>query len=358
MTWLDTITASIYTVPAFYILGGLVIGYAFEKLIFVQLHNFAKKTKWKGDDVVIKATKGIMMIWFGLLGGYLAVRALAFTEQIEDIITKALLIAVVISVTWFVQRLAVGFIKLSMANGKGVLPSTSIFMNLTRLGVWLLGGLVVLQILDQPVTPLLTAMGIGGLAIALGLQETLANLFSGINLIASKKISPGDYVKVSSGEEGFVNDINWRYTTLKEFGDNMVVIPNAQLSKAIFTNYSIPSAEKSVRVKLKVEYNSDLEFVEKTIIDEAKKTIRAIEGAVSDYEPVLRYKEFDDSGIALSIIMRARQFTDQFELKHEFIKRLHKRLKKEGIEIPYPTTTTYNIVKSAKGKPRHLRKRK
>jgi small-conductance mechanosensitive channel len=84
---------------------------------------------------------------------------------------------------------------------------------------------------------------VGGLAVALALQDTLSNLFAGLHIIASKKLLPGDYFLLDSGEEGYVQDVNWRNTFIRTLRNNMIVVPNARLASAILTNYYQPSSE-------------------------------------------------------------------------------------------------------------------
>jgi small-conductance mechanosensitive channel len=88
-----------------------------------------------------------------------------------------------------------------------------------------------------------------------------------------------------------------------------------------------------------VSYDSDLSFVEKVTVEAAKETLVEFDGGVSDYEPVIRYNAFDDSSINFNVVLRTTRYEEQYRLKHEFIKKLHVRYKKEGIEIPFPITT-------------------
>ncbi|MBU4405409.1 MAG: mechanosensitive ion channel family protein, partial [Acidobacteria bacterium] len=213
--------------------------------------------------------------------------------------------------------------------------------NLTRIFVFLFGFLIIFNSLGISITPILTGLGIGGLAVALALQETLANLFAGLQLIASKQIRPGDYIRLGSGEEGFIVDINWRNTTVRELSNNLNIIPNSHISKTIVKNYFLPEKISSVLVQVGVAYESDLEKVEKATIEVAREVMREIPGGVSDFEPFTRYHTFGDSSINFTVILKAKEFVDQYILKHEFIKRLHKRYQAEGITIPFPIRTLH-----------------
>ena len=97
-----------------------------------------------------------------------------------------------------------------------------------------------LESLGVPVAPLLTTLGIGSLAVALALQDTLANFFAGLHLLADRPVRPGDYIKLHEGEEGFVETIGWRSSRLRTTKNNIVVVPNQKLSQAILTNFHLP----------------------------------------------------------------------------------------------------------------------
>ena len=98
-----------------------------------------------------------------------------------------------------------------------------------------------LQSLGVPVAPLLTTLGVGSLAVALALQDTLANFFAGLYLLADRPIGAGDYIKIHDGEEGYVETIGWRSSRLRTGTGNMVIVPNQKLSQAILINYHRPS---------------------------------------------------------------------------------------------------------------------
>jgi small-conductance mechanosensitive channel len=256
-------------------------------------------------------------------------------------IQRVLTASIILSATVALARIAAGLVKFYSRKTETVLLSTSIFANLAKSLVFLIGILIILQSLGIPITPLLTALGVGGLAVALALQDTLSNLFAGLHIIASKQIRIGNYVKLDTGEEGYVQDITWRNTTVRTLPNNVVVVPNSKLASAIITNYYLPQKEMAVLVQVGVSYDSDLEKVEKVTIEVAREVMREIQGGVSEFEPFIRYHTFADFSINFTVILRAKEFVDQYLIKHEFIKKLHNRYKKEGIKIPFPIRTVY-----------------
>ena len=248
----------------------------------------------------------------------------------------ALVVLAGITVTIAAMRIATEFVRGYAVAESGPLPSTSIFVNLTRIAIVLLGALLVLNALNISITPVLTALGVGGLAVALALQDTLGNLFAGLQLVASKQVRPGDYLLLESGQEGTVEDIAWRYTTMRTQANNLVVVPNAKLGQTIITNFQLPSQPLSIIVEFGVAYGSDLERSQAIAQDVAARVMAEMQPDITEWEPVVRFSGFGDSDVQAIAIMRVVDFGDQYALKSEFIKRLHARFAEEGIEFPFP----------------------
>ncbi|NCP83805.1 MAG: mechanosensitive ion channel family protein, partial [Bacteroidetes bacterium] len=216
------------------------------------------------------------------------------------------------------------------------LPVTSVTQNITRLVVFGIGILIILNSFGVSITPILATLGVGGLAVALALQDTLSNLFAGFHITVARQVRIGDYIKLESGEEGYVIDINWRTTKIRMLPNNVVLVPNDKLAKVIITNYYLPEKEMAVLINVGVHYNSDLKKVEKVTCEVAKEVMKEVLGGVPGFDPFIRYHTFGDFSINFTVILRAKEFVDQYLVKHEFVKRLHERYAKEGINIPYP----------------------
>ena len=328
------------------VFGGIVlfttiISLVIKKILLVRLEHLAKKTTVSADDIIIRALKGVVLLWGVLIGILIALQVVTIPENIRNTLWSITTVAILFSVTIFFANVLGEFVVSYTAKYSETLPSTSIFRNITRLVILIIGFLIILQRIGISISPLLTALGVGGLAVALALQDTLSNLFAGIHILVSKQVRPGDFIKLETGEEGYVVDISWRNTTIRMLPNNLVVIPNSKLASSIVTNYYMPEKMLSVLVSVGVSYDSDLEKVEEIVIEVAKEVMQTVPGGIPEYEPFVRYSSFGDFSINFSVIMRAKEYTDQFLIRHEFIKRLHKRFKKEGIEIPFPITTVY-----------------
>ena len=326
---------------AIYIASAIVIGLIVQKLIMPFLSKAANRTRWKSDDIIINGIKPWVVFWFFLAGASMAIPASHVPDKYSFIAQKIIIGCVIFSITWVIAKIISQFITYKTSSGGTILPSTSIVSNILRIIIYTIGFLFLLQSLGVSITPLLTALGVGGLAVALALQETLTNLFAGIQIIASGKIKPNDYIQLSSGEEGYVEDIAWRNTTVRALSNNIVIIPNNKLAGTIVRNFSLPENEIAVLVNLGVSYSSDLDKVEKITIEVATETLKEVQGGVPEFSPFIRYNKFNSSSIDFTVILRGKQFTDQYLIQHEFIKRLQKRYLRENIEIPFPIRTIY-----------------
>ncbi|NMC27304.1 MAG: mechanosensitive ion channel family protein [Syntrophomonadaceae bacterium] len=320
-------------------MGSLFAGILTDRVLVAKLQKMAGTSRFKLDDIIIGAFKGMVVAWFFVAGIYISLWWGFEDAGWRETIGHILVALVIISVAVVAARIAVGLVQAYSESGDGNLPSISIFTNLTRFIVMSIGLLVMLQYFGISITPILTALGVGGIAVALALQDTLSNVFAGIHILMSRQIKPGDYIKLDSGEEGVVADISWRTTSIRMLSNNMVLVPNLRLSGAIVTNHELPEHEMSVIVSVGVSYSSDLDQVERTVIEVAREVLRDSPGGVSDFNPLFHYTDFSDSSIDFNVVLKTKSFADQYALKHEFIKRLHRRFNQEGIEIPFPIRT-------------------
>jgi len=328
-----------FILPMVILAISILLGIVVSQLFFAKLRKVAVRVTGDLYPQVQRAFKGMPTVWGLLVGGYAAVHIITIHPVGLHLLEMLFHLIGILSLTIMGARLASGFLTLQVQKVAGTFASTSILVTTIELIVYITGFLFMLQSFGVSITPLLTALGVGGLAVALALQDTLSNLFSGINILLSKQIKMGDFIKLSTGEEGTVADMNWRNTTIKQLSDNMVVVPNQKIATAIITNYALPYAECSIIIPVNVSYDSDLEQVENVTSEVAKEVLQNTPGGVSDFEPFIRYGSFAESSITFNVILRIKTVMDQYLIRHEFIKRLHVRYRQEGIKIPYPVRT-------------------
>jgi small-conductance mechanosensitive channel len=311
-------------------------GYGLRAYLQSRLSRWARRSGSEGASVILGAIRGPYLVLCLMLGIYAALEFTALPKVLVGKTEKALSILTVVAVSMVVANLLSGLIRMRAERVETILPVTSLTENIIRVIVYCIGGLIILNAFGISIAPILATLGVGGLAVALALKDTLSNFFAGFHIVVTKQIRVGDYLKLDSGEEGFVADISWRTTQIRTQAGNLVLVPNAKLTELIVTNYALPEKDMAVQIGLSVHYASDLSRVERVICETAAEVMREVPGGVPDFAPVVRYHTFADSGITLNVIMRASEFATQFLIKHEFIKRIHARFAREGIVIPYP----------------------
>ena len=332
-----------FALPILFVLGGIGLGFYWEKNILKSLKAIVRRTSWSGDDLVVDSFQGLVLIWLSLAGCFLASFFLAFPQSLIVLIHRTLSAAFLLSITVLVSRLAVSFIQL-YSSRQGTSPMlTSLFETITKVLILALGILITLQSLNIPISPILATLGIGGVSLGLALKEPLANLVSGISLITSKKIRPQDYIKLKTGEEGYVVDVELKYTVIRELTGNLLVIPNSQLIVSSFRNYALPESKMLVPVKVGISYDNDLERVEAITLAVAKETLTEVVGGDPEYEPFMRYQHFDYFRLDFTVYLQIQEFYDHLIITHEFIKRLYRRYQQEGVKISFPLMTNLTL---------------
>jgi small-conductance mechanosensitive channel len=332
--------ASIWIQRIAFVVGGFVLGGVFESVIIRRARKLAESTRFEWDDLLVGSIRGVATLWFGAGGVYLALSVGDVDPIVVSTTQNVLMVFVLGSVVIATTRLVGGGVEMLSGRAGGAIKSPTLVVNLARIAVGVLGLFIILQNLGIDITALITALGIGGIAIALALQDTLGNLFAGVQIILSRQVRQRDYIQLSSGEEGWVTDVKGRNTTIHTFPDgNLVIVPNSVLASSIIKNFSKPKRALWVTVEVGVSYDSDLDHVEAVALDVAKHVLTEGEGGVADKDPVIRFHTFADSSINFDVRMLVGKFESQGPVQHEFIKRLHRRFGEEGIEIPFPIRT-------------------
>ncbi|WP_078876861.1 mechanosensitive ion channel family protein [Streptomyces sp. 150FB] len=323
----------------FLAVAAVIVGLAAGLLLRMTLRwlgERATRTRWGGDDMIVGALRTLAP-WAALtLGCSAAATALPLTPTVGHNVNQVLLAVLILAATFAAARVIAELVQSVTQSRAAVAGSATIFVNITRVTVLAIGVMVLLQTLGVSVAPLITALGVGGLAVALALQDTLANLFAGVHILVSKTVQPGDYIRLSSGEDGYVVDINWRNTVVRQITENLVIIPNAKLAGTIMTNYHRPEQQMSLLIQVTVGYDSDLDHIERVTTEVAEEVMAEVTGGVPAHESLIRFHTFTESGVAFTVVLAALEFSDQYLLKHEFIKRLHRRYRNEKIQIPVP----------------------
>jgi small-conductance mechanosensitive channel len=219
--------------------------------------------------------------------------------------------------------------------------ASSLVLLVIRIVIIALAALGAAEAMGLSLTPVLASLGIGSLAVALALQDTLANFFAGIYLLIDKPVRIGDYVKVDETTEGVVDRIGWRSTLLRQLNNNTVVIPNNKLLTSQLTNFNLVESECFISLPVGVSYDADLEQVEALLVNIATEVLTAENLLNSEVPPVVRFFNFGESSVDLNVIVQLNDIQQQLRVRHLLIKRIHAAFKAKGIETPYPQRTVH-----------------
>ena len=325
------------------ILIGVIVFIGFSYLILKGLvKKIAGRKKNYGEFIFKQISKPISALIFSV-GLYSALKLLSVLLDYGKWIDSAFFVIVTLLTALLVSRiltiLMMGWLKIrkGFERPPGLLNKTIVAI------IYLIAIVIILGYFEIDITPMVAGVGLGALAIGLALQSTLANFFAGVNLISDKPIEVGNYIELDENTRGIVEDIGWRSTRIRTLTDNLLIIPNGKLAESNITNFSKPKQDLSVWVPCGVAYGSDLKKVEKVTLEVAKQIQSTVDGAVKDFEPVFRYREFGDSNINFIAVLRVQEPMMRFVVRNEFIKALKERFDRENIEISWPIRKIYQM---------------
>lgn len=276
---------------------------------------------------------------FGLATAYTLLTILKLPQRYNQLGTKIITATAIILIFHTLAKLVVLYLQRLAHRDPSLQRVTEPASFVTRLLFGLLAVIVVFENAGIHLTALWTTLGVGSVAVALALQETLSNLFSGLYLLADRPLSPGDYIKLDSGYEGYVLRVGWRSTSIRTLGNNLIVVPNATLAKAVLINYSKPEERMSFGIQVSVPYGTDPRLVERVLLEVAKEAAHDSGGGLLQYpEPsVSLIPGFGQSTLDFTLGVQVRRFVDQYQVQSDLRKRILDRFEKEGIGLPYPT---------------------
>ncbi len=321
-------------------LSTLIVLMAIKRFILGQIKRWTQKTQYTLDTVLIDAlriplTLCVLAVTVVMIQTLLHAYAIDRPNWVNALkLCAQLLFATAIIA--FADQFSSGAVTGYTNRSEALKNSGGILRGILRGMILCIGILVILGTLGISVTPIVASLGISSLAVALALQPTLENFFSGVQIILDKPFRVGDYIELDSSEQGFVEKIGWRSTWIKMLPNNTVIVPNSLISKSKLINYYYPQKELSVPVEVGVHYDSDLEHVERVTLEVAREILKSHKWGIDDYDTFVVFHTFDSSSINFTVMLRAQEYFNRFFIKSAFIKALHQRFNQEGIVIPYP----------------------
>ncbi len=335
-------------VPLGIVAAAIVLGLIVERVVIGVASKFFERRGWTIGRRLVTAFSGIVTTWFGLAAVRAELHEFPLKASALPAIEQTISALFILAFAVLIARTIVAFIRTFSSAHEGAVRSVSLIENIVRAIVYALAILAILHAYGIAITPLLAALGVGGLAVALALQDTLGNFFAGIYIISSKYIDPGDYVKLDSGQEGTIRDIAWRVTTLETPSQTLIIIPNSKFSTSIITNFNRPHRSMELTIELPIDATKPARAFERTALEAAQEVKSKMPEVVTG-EPKLQYTALSTTGVTLQLSIALSDFSKQNDVRHEIIERIYRS--------EHPTTTdatadaTMDTTTSQKTKP-------
>jgi small-conductance mechanosensitive channel len=321
--------------PALALVAATAAAFTVRAVMFRSLRRWSRSESAASFTAALRRPSVLWCVAFGL---YVAAEVAAdgrllpahWHARIAMLLQALVVLSITVMLAGVAGRMVTGLGDKTALGGS----VTGLARTTARVIVFIVGLLIMLTLVGIQIAPLLTALGVGGLALALALQDTLANLFAGIHLLADRPIRVGDYVKIGDAGEGTVADIGWRSTRLRSLSNTVITVPNQTVAKATITNCSLPDSRMSFGLKVSVDYSADPDHVEAVMRDEVNQAFEGIPGLLREPPPsVSLIPGFGEYSIDWSIGYSVATFVDQYPVQDELRRRILRRFRREGISM-------------------------
>ncbi len=337
-----SIPLPVWLTLAIFLASWVALSFLLSRLIDRFLGRWAERKKTRFDRLLVEAIHGPLFVLLILIGGKVGLEAVELTPKVVRFAQIGLSLATAFVVIFAAIKIYHGLLFEYGQRYEPIKPSLGILNLAGKALIIVIGLLITMDSLSISITPLLTTLGIGGLAVALAFRDTLTNVFAGFYILADRPIRTGDYIKLEGGPDGTVESVGWRSTRIRTLANNIVIIPNSKVSESIITNYFLPDRRMALLLNISVSYRTPSRWVETVLVEEATRAAAEIEGLLGDPPPLVRFNPgFGESALNFTLICQVREFVDQYFVQHELRHRILERFKREGIEIPFPQRTIH-----------------
>jgi small-conductance mechanosensitive channel len=270
-------------VPLVVFLATYVVGLWVRRVIYRAFNRWVGG-KWEGSQLVIQTTRTPFIYWILILGAFIAIQVSRLDSSGKILAGKILASLFVFSLTWAVVSLSVKILKLYTSKVPRLQPSEPVIINVVRIAIAVVGALILLDVWGAPTTPIILLLAAVILIVALAFRDLLANLYSGFQLAQGEQIKVGDFIKLESGESGYVVDVTWRNTQIRMLDGNLILVPNIRLVQSTVINYGRPlkKANKPFRFYTRL-YLKELTGLKASSLAELADLIKEVSESVIYY---------------------------------------------------------------------------
>ncbi len=312
---------------------GVLAGALVHVLVVHRLRSYGGARDLRWPAAAADSLRWMLEVWGGLIGVAVADPRASLSQEWSTWLERAWIVVAVLSVTIFLTRLAGTLMRSLVASDKSRLPSASIVLNIVRFVIWAIGFMVALNLLGVEIGPLLTALGVTGIAVSLGLQDILRNLFTGLQITLTHQYEPGQYVHLQSGEEGEVIDLTWRETRLRTPTGDIAVVPNSVIGNTVVTNHSSGEELYVLDVQFTVATGSDLDRVVSAAVEAARTTAEESAEVEADFSPTCDVVALAGAGATCVTRLGVKHYRRRRIAQDAYLRALEKRFRIEGIAL-------------------------
>ncbi|MBP7584441.1 MAG: mechanosensitive ion channel family protein [Spirochaetes bacterium] len=328
---------SLFIITGFYLLSLFV-----RMLIERVMKALSARTATTVDDDIVMVARKPLRWMIIILGFKLALLPPGFPAAVYTVVNNALTSVMIALAGYFTLKVAEILLK---AWGRGVAQKLNsrinddlvpLFSRMIRVFIVIITALLVLAKFGIEIGPLIASLGIAGFAIGFAVKDTLSNIIGGIILTLDSSFAVGDKVNID-GDVGVVKEVGLRNTQLLTYDNEVVIIPNGELMNKKFKNFALPNPEIRVIVDFGVAYGSDVDKVEKTVLD----AIHGVSEVKAEPAPEVIFVSMGDFSLNFQARFWIPMCGSQLGKKVEATKRIYRALVESGIDIPFPTRTVH-----------------
>ena len=334
--WSKEILAAVLILALFWIMSQLAV--MFLNKWGTRLARF---TSTDLDDRVLQRVIPHVSRLFLVTGVYLAIRSLPLHEKLVLIasgIIYIILVAIVGNLIYHALDELMKWYVTSQQESSGAVMSRQMMPVAEKIvSLFLMGAalIVILKHFNYDIFSLVTALGIGSLAIGMAAKDTLAHMISGFTLMLDRPFRIGDRIQLASGQVGDVLDIGLRSTKIKTLDNQMLIIPNSDLCNTMLTNLAFPNPRVKGRINVGVAYGSDVEQVKQLLV----ATALECDGVLGDPLPEAFFVSFGDSALNMALFFWVEEYATLFAVTDRVNSSISSNFREQTIEIPYPIRT-------------------
>jgi len=289
-------------------------------------------------DDAARATSGWFLLVVSLYAASLALKlSPRYVTFVRSVIVTAVLLQAALWGNVAVRRITKRWLRDRMENDPGSAPLAAIIGYVCRLAVWLLALLLILDNLGVEVTALLTGLGIGGIAIALALQNILGDLFASLSILIDKPFILGDFIVVGD-QKGTVENIGLKTTRLRSLGGEQLIFPNNDLLQSRIHNFKRMN-ERRIVFQIGVTYDTPPDTVE---------ALPGILREIVESQPLVRldrahFQGFGNSSLNFEIVFffQSPNYGRYMDAQQAINLEIMRRFQSLGVEFAFPTQTLY-----------------